>query len=151
MASDEFKGATHGATVGMSNSSTLILSDCEGTLYKDGDPNDQLLTFLVKAAKAGYEVKFVSNDPSGSRLMLRVLSLSFQQDLDTRMANFIDNTELYPKTAFAREKVFLMFDDDHGSHNIDAEYKLSPNDRQMARMEQYIGATEGNTTKPTQQ
>ncbi|NCO04076.1 MAG: hypothetical protein GW903_07785 [Alphaproteobacteria bacterium] len=136
---DDFKSATHGTTAGQKLSNLKIFSDCEGTLYDFGTPNVELLDFLYKSAQAGFEVQIVSNDPSGSKLALTMIAFCYEADGDNRLADFIKGFDIAPKSDFSGEKVFLMFDDNHDSHQIDAEHKLAPHDPMMTRMAQYLG------------
>ncbi len=107
-----------------SDACKLILCDCNNTLLsaRSGEPlNERLVTFLDEAKKHGYRVVIFSNDSDGNVDQLALL-------LQRRFKDREYFGPIQSKEDFIGTKALMVFDDNHTSHAVDAEFKLSPTD-----------------------
>ncbi len=114
-----------------------IFCDCEGTLYglANGEQiNEILMEFLMEAQENGYQVQIFSNDPSGSKLVLRMAVFSFKADGKKDLAEFLALVEIDHKSMHENEEAAFIFDDDHSTHQSISDNLLAPDDPRIPDM-----------------
>lgn len=106
----------------------LILVDCNGTLFIP-ETRDNLFDFLDAARASGeFRVVVFSDDFEGNKNSLMLAGMKRHRD-----AGFYG--EIARKQDYDGRKAFLVVDDDHSTHKVDARFKLDPRDaKAIAKM-----------------
>ncbi len=117
-----------------------ILCDCVGTLGMriPGEAiNLLLMRFLARKAQEGYEVIVFSDAPEDT--FARTLKLY----AGTRIGKgtLFENFEIRNKSEFDQTDAFMVIDNDHKSHLVNAKHKWDPNNEGVINyMEDYVAA-----------
>lgn len=101
-----------------------IYCDCDGTLWdRNRKFNVPLFLWLYERQQEGFEVIIFSREFNEG--YIRIHSGFHFGDPDV----FENNGKLVtPKSEVAGRKAFLVIDDDHKSHSVDAKHRWNPND-----------------------
>ena len=114
----------------------LILVDCNGTIFDGpfGDRNTELIKFLAAMKSVGHQIQIFSDNPSAVQDRIN----SLQRILANKGLNF-EFGEVHRKDMYDGKKAFIVVDDDHSAHNVDAAYEYSPMDERIVKTLKYAG------------
>lgn len=123
----------------------LIATDCVGTLtaWQKNAVNITLMRFWDLKAKEGYNAIVFSDDPyPGTE---KLLTMRAQRDIGEPNLYMkkpgLDAFHIHHKEEYDGVEAFLVMDNNHESHKVNAEHKLDPNDPEViAYMEAYVAA-----------
>lgn len=103
-----------------------IFCDCDGTLFqtkKNGPFNVNLFKFLIELKKGGHDVAIFSAETGANEGRVKLYSAKYTGNPD-----FFENDGFVvtPKEMVSGQKAFLVIDDNHSTHGVQATHKWDP-------------------------